>query len=81
MPFLRLVTDEPESDPPAPLSILEWRRAHPSDIDPIAEVERALERSQAALSQLTALVEEDGKGPIPFPGRDTPDDDGPPYAA
>lgn len=82
MPFLKLVTDEPETDPPAPLSIQDWRRSHSEDtIDAIAQVEQALERSQASLDTLTSLIDEESKGPIPFPGRGFNDDDDGPWAA
>jgi hypothetical protein len=82
MPHLRLVTDEPEIDPPAPLPISSWR-AHTSTandptIDTIADVERAMSRLQAGIDSLNAQL--DDADPFPFPGRNGGNDDGP-YAA
>ncbi len=80
MPRLRLVTDEPEIEPPAPLPIDAWRSPGRDDTrtarDPIASVEEALSRVQSGLDDLSAQLE--SEDPFPFPGRR--DDDGP-YAA
>ncbi|MEM9372396.1 MAG: hypothetical protein AAGA55_02020 [Planctomycetota bacterium] len=80
MPHLRLVTDEPETDPPAPLPIDAWRtpgraasESTESLRDPIADVQHALERVQTGLDRLS--TELDAAEPFPFPRRD--DDDGP----
>lgn len=81
MPHLRLVTDEPEIDPPAPLPIDAWRTPGRSGtgevLDSIAEVEQALGRVQSGLDSLSAQV--DAAEPFPFPGRNDGDDG--PYAA
>lgn len=77
-PRLRLVTDEPEIDPPAPLPISAWRTPGRVDadetLDSIAEVEKAIGRVQ---SNLHSLIEQlDHAEPFPFPRRGD-DDDGP----
>jgi len=79
MPHLRLVTDEPEVDPPAPLPIDSWRRANGDETDslsdPIADVERAMSRMQAGLDSLSTQL--DDAEPLPFPPGRHDDDDGP----
>lgn len=70
MTHLRLVLDEPETDPPAPFPIRDWRQP----LDVIAEVEQAFGRVQAALDTLGAQL--DDADPFPFPSRG-PTDDGP----
>lgn len=76
MPHLRLVVDEPETDPPAPLPIRDWRRPETDDaVDSIAEVEKALGRVQRAFDALNDQMDE--LDPLPFPRRRDPEDDGP----
>lgn len=80
MPRLRLVTDEPELDPPAPLPISAWRGTMTTDapvLDAVAEVERALGNAQRSMDTLTLLAAEHDAAPLRFPGRRTDDDDGP----
>ena len=72
-PHLRLVLDEPETEPPAPFPIREWRRADGA-LDAIEAVESAFDRAQRALDSLSDQLDE--AEPLPFPGR-TDDDDGP----
>lgn len=77
MPRLRLVTDEPELDPPAPLPIEAWRHApDPEALDSIEAVERALTSAQRAMDALSEQAEALDDEPLPFPGR-RDDDDGP----
>lgn len=74
MPRLRLVTDDIEQDPPAPLPIANWRRTGGDTTDAIAEVEKAFARVDRAVQSLSDMIEE--MDPIPFPRRGD-DDDGP----
>lgn len=78
MTHLRLITDEPEIDPPAPISLSAWRmrdvRPTTPTTDSIAQAEQALKDVEDAFARLTALVDHD---PFPFPKRDDDDDDGP----
>ncbi|RMH27915.1 MAG: hypothetical protein D6692_06940 [Planctomycetota bacterium] len=78
MPRLRLVTDDIEQDPPAPLPIANWRRTVGDTgdaTDSIAEVEKAFARVERAVQNLSDMIEE--MDPIPFPRRGDDDDDGP----
>ena len=79
MPHLRLVTDEPEIDPPAPLPIRNWRPAEPASLpaplDAVAEVERSFARAQEIIDRLNNEL--DSLDPLPFPRRKDSDDDGP----
>ena len=77
MPRLRLVTDDIEQDPPAPLPIANWRRTGADTTDAIAEVEKTFARVDRAVRDLSDMVEE--MDPIPFPRRG--DDDEGPWAA
>lgn len=76
MPHLRLVRDEPETEPPAPFVIRDWRQAAPvGTLDVIAEVEQAFGRVQRSIDSLNEQLDE--ADPFPFPGRINTDDDGP----
>ncbi len=79
MPHLRLVTDEPEIDPPAPLPIRNWRPAEPAllptTLDAVVEVERSFARAQEIIDRLSNEL--DSLDPFPFPRRKDSDDDGP----
>ncbi|MCC5823979.1 MAG: hypothetical protein LAT64_13625 [Phycisphaerales bacterium] len=72
-PHLRLTIDEPETEPPAPFPIREWRRSEEA-LDAIEAVEHAFDRAQRALDRLSEQLDE--AEPLPFPGR-MDDDDGP----
>jgi hypothetical protein len=74
MPRLRLVTDDIEQDPPAPLPIANWCRPGEDAADAIAEVEKAIARVDRAMQALSDFADE--ADPIPFPRRGD-DDDGP----
>ncbi len=68
MPHLRLVLDEPETDPPAPFLIREWRAEAEravGTLDAVAEVEKAFARVEQGLERLTNEL--GTTGPIPFP--------------
>lgn len=76
MPHLRLVVDEPEIDPPAPLPIRDWRRTDTTDtLDVIVQVEQAFGRVQRSIDSLSDQL--DSMEPLPFPRRTDGDDDGP----
>jgi hypothetical protein len=79
MPHLRLVTDEPEIDPPAPLPIRNWRPAEATTLstplDVVAEVEQSFARGQQIIERLSSEL--DSLEPLPFPRRRDFDDDGP----
>lgn len=79
MPFLRLVLDEPETDPPAPFSIRDWRPAERPDavLDAVTQVEQAFARVEQGLQSLSTQL--DAMAPFPFPKR--PDNDDGPWAA
>lgn len=76
MPHLRLVIDEPEIDPPAPLPIRDWRRTDTTGVvDVIDQVEQAFGRVQQSIDSLSEQL--DDLEPLPFPRRKDHDDDGP----
>lgn len=76
---LRLVIDEPEFEPPAPLPFRSWRRPGEDTLDVVKDIERALDRAQESISTLDCLVDEAfaSTDPIPFPRRIPGNDDGP----
>jgi uncharacterized protein YlxW (UPF0749 family) len=87
MPFLKLHSYEPETEPPAPLSFQDhqgsWREANretnteEESVDSISQVERALNELQGRLDGLSEQVD-DYCDPIPMSNwTDTDDDDGP----
>lgn len=77
MPHLRLVLDEPETDPPAPFRIRDWRPAADRSagvLDAVTQVEQAFARVEQGLQSLSDQL--DAMEPFPFPKR-TDNDDGP----
>lgn len=77
MPHLRLVHDEPETEPPATFHIRDWRALAPAEapVDAIQQVEEAFGRAQRSLDLLSRQLDEAES--LPFPRRTDPDDDGP----
>jgi hypothetical protein len=78
MPHLRLVFDEPETDPPAPFPIRDWRNDRiTAPLDAVTQVEQAFARVEQGLQSLSTQL--DDLNPFPFPKR--PDPDNGPFAA
>jgi hypothetical protein len=77
MPHLKLVHDEPETEPPATFQIRDWRSLCETDapMDAIEQVEQAFNRAQQSLDLLSQQLDEAES--LPFPGRTDPDDNGP----
>lgn len=75
MPHLRLVLDEPETEPPATFHIRDWRAPADAPLDVIQQVEQAFGRAQQSLDLLSQQLDEAES--LPFPRRSSPDDDGP----
>lgn len=75
MPHLRLVLDEPETDPPAPFPIRDWRNDRiTAPLDAVTQVEQAFARVEKGLQSLSNQI--DTMEPFPFPKR-SDNDDGP----
>lgn len=83
MTFPKLHRYEPEAAPPRTFSInsapgrIDERRPRPSDLDPIEEATKALDRADASLRALAQFADED-LAALPFPMADSDDS---PFAA